>query len=181
MNAKDLCMIDHIPEILNAGVDSLKIEGRAKTAYYSAVITNAYRHAVDAALAGEPLDPIWRAEVDKVSHRHYGTGFFYGRPEHGQYYDHSRYLRDWSVAYVVDCDIEGNAVLTQRNRFWKGDQLELLIPGKKPVSFSVDAMQNAEGDEITIAPHPEMRIQMKLPCQAVPNSILRKCNLSAEK
>jgi putative protease len=182
MNAKDLCMIDHIPEVLDAGVDSLKIEGRAKTAYYAAVITNAYRHGVDAALAGQPLDPVWRAEVDKVSHRHYSTGFFYGRPEHGQYYDHSRYLRDWSVvAYVKDCDEAGNAILTQRNRFWKGDQLELLIPGEVPVSFQVNAMQNKEGEEIEIAPHPEMEIRMKLPCRAVPNSILRKCNLPAEK
>ena len=83
MNSRDMCMIDHVPELLEAGVDALKIEGRAKSAYYAAAVTNAYRHAVDAALAGEPLDPVWRAEVDKVSHRPYSTGFWFGPP--GQY------------------------------------------------------------------------------------------------
>ncbi len=182
MNAKDLCMIDHIPELLEAGVDSLKIEGRAKTAYYAAVITNAYRHAVDAALEGISLDPIWRAEVDKVSHRHYGTGFFYGRPEQGQYYEHSRYIRDWSVvAYVVDCDEDGNATLTQRNRFWKGDRLELLQPFEKPIVVQVEAMYDADGAELDVASHPEMEVKMKLPCKAVPNAILRRCNAKSEK
>ena len=80
-NSKDMRMIDHVPELLAAGLDSLKIEGRAKSAYYAAVVTGAYRHAVDAALAGEPLDPVWRSELDKVSHRPYSEGFYYGHPE----------------------------------------------------------------------------------------------------
>ncbi|MDD4715752.1 MAG: U32 family peptidase C-terminal domain-containing protein, partial [Oscillospiraceae bacterium] len=173
----DLCMIDHIPDLISAGVDSLKIEGRAKTAYYAAVITNAYRMAIDQAVRGEPLDPVIRSEVDKVSHRHYGTGFFFGRPDNGQYYDHSRYLRPWSVvAYVTSCDPEGNAVLTQRNRFWKGDRLELLCPGEKPVSFTVASMRNAAGEEIEAAIHPEMAVRLKLPRPASKNSILRRQN-----
>ena len=79
-NSKDMCMIDHIPELQKAGLDSLKIEGRAKSAYYAAIVTGAYRHAIDAARAGEPLDPVWRAELDKVSHRPYSEGFYYGHP-----------------------------------------------------------------------------------------------------
>ena len=175
MNSRDLCMIDHIPELIDAGIDSFKIEGRAKSAYYAACVTNAYRHGIDAAAAGEPLDPVWRAEVDKISHRHYYTGFYYGQPEKGQFYEDARYIRDWDVAaYVVSCDGEGNAVLTQRGRFWKGDTLELLIPGERPLSFRVEEMRNGDGEEIDVCPHPEMEIRMKLPAAAPEYAILRR-------
>ena len=175
MNSRDLCMIDHIPELIEAGIDSFKIEGRAKSAYYAACVTNAYRHGIDAALSGEPLDPVWRAEVDKISHRYYYTGFYFGQPQAGQFYDDARYIRDWDVAaYVVSCDEAGNAVLTQRGRFWKGDTLELLIPGQKPVAFTVGQMQNAEGESIDYCPHPEMEIRMTLPVPAPEYSILRR-------
>ena len=175
MNSRDLCMIDHIPELIEAGIDSFKIEGRAKSAYYAACVTNAYRHGIDAAMSGEPLDPVWRAEVDKISHRYYYTGFYFGQPQAGQFYDDARYIRDWDVAaYVVSCDEAGNAVLTQRGRFWKGDTLELLIPGRKPVAFTVMEMQNAEGESIDYCPHPEMEIRMTLPVPAPEYSILRR-------
>ncbi len=175
MNSRDLCMIDHIPELIEAGIDSFKIEGRAKSAYYAACVTNAYRHGIDAAMSGEPLDPVWRAEVDKISHRYYYTGFYFGQPQAGQFYDDARYIRDWDVAaYVVSCDEAGNAVLTQRGRFWKGDTLELLIPGRKPVAFTVGQMQNAEGESIDYCPHPEMEIRMTLPVPAPEYSILRR-------
>ena len=175
MNSRDLCMIDHIPELIEAGIDSFKIEGRAKSAYYAACVTNAYRHGIDAALSGEPLDPVWRAEVDKISHRYYYTGFYFGQPQAGQFYDDARYIRCWDVAaYVVSCDEAGNAVLTQRGRFWKGDTLELLIPGRKPVAFTVMEMQNAEGESIDYCPHPEMEIRMTLPVPAPEYSILRR-------
>ena len=175
MTSRDLCMIDHSPELIEAGIDSFKIEGRAKSAYYAACVTNAYRHGIDAALSGEPLDPVWRAEVDKISHRYYYTGFYFGQPQAGQFYDDARYIRDWDVAaYVVSCDEAGNAVLTQRGRFWKGDTLELLIPGRKPVAFTVMEMQNAEGESIDYCPHPEMEIRMTLPVPAPEYSILRR-------
>ena len=175
MNSRDLCMIDHIPELIEAGIDSFKIEGRAKSAYYAACVTNAYRHGIDAALSGEPLDPVWRAEVDKISHRYYYTGFYFGQPQAGQFYDDARYILVWDVAaYVVSCDEAGNAVLTQRGRFWKGDTLELLIPGQKPVAFTVMEMQNAEGESIDYCPHPEMEIRMTLPVPAPEYSILRR-------
>ena len=90
MNSRDMCMIDHVAELMDAGLNSLKIEGRAKSAYYAAIVTGAYRHAIDAAAQGIPLDPVWREEVEKVSHRHYSTGFYYGYP--GQFYEDSRYI-----------------------------------------------------------------------------------------
>lgn len=121
MNSKDLCMIDHIPELLEAGIDALKIEGRAKSSYYTAVTTNAYHHAVEAALEHRPLEPVWREEVEKVSHRNYYSGFYFGVPENGQFYEDARYVRDWQISAVVEsCQPDGSAVLSQRNRFWKG-------------------------------------------------------------
>lgn len=182
MNSRDLCMIDHIPELIEAGIDSFKIEGRAKSAYYAACVTNAYRHGIDAAWAGEPLKPIWRDEVEKISHRHYYQGFFYGQPEKGQFYDDARYIRDWDVvAYVVSCDEEGNAILTQRGRIWKGDTLELLIPGQEPINVYVDEMRNADDEIVDYCPHPEMEIRMKLPVQAPEYAILRQRDKFANK
>lgn len=174
MNSRDMCMIEHIPELIEAGVTSLKIEGRMKSAYYAAVITNAYRHAVDAALEGKPLDKLWIEETNKVSHRPYSTGFYYGEP--GQYYADATYFTAADVAAVVEsCDSDGNAVLTQRNKFYCGDELELLIPGAAPESFTVERMYNALGEEITDTRHAAMEIHMRLPKYAPKNSILRKC------
>ena len=92
-------MIVLVAVLLVAGLDSLKLEGRAKSAYYAAIVTGAYRHAIDAAAAGEPLDPVWRDEVEHISHRHYSTGFFYGQP--GQFVEDSRYIRDWQIVERV--------------------------------------------------------------------------------
>jgi putative protease len=175
MNSRDLCMIDHIPELIEAGIDSFKIEGRAKSSYYAACVTNAYRHGIDAAVAGEPLGQVWRDEVDKISHRHYYEGFYYGQPQKGQFYEDARYIRDWDVvAYVVSCDEAGNAILTQRGRIWKGDTLELLIPGLEPIPVHVEEMRNGEGEVVDYCPHPEMEIRMKLPVQAPEYAILRR-------
>ena len=121
MNSRDMCMIDHLPELMEAGVDCLKIEGRAKSAYYAAIVTGAYRHCLDDAAAGRPADPVWRDEVDHISHRRYSTGFFFGQP--GQYYQNSRYIRDWQIcAVVTDCDADGHATLSLRNKFAMGDE-----------------------------------------------------------
>ena len=135
MNSRDMCMIDHLPDLLAAGVDSVKIEGRAKSAYYAAIVTGAYRHGIDAALAGVPLDPVWRDEVEKVSHRHYSTGFFYGQP--GQYTQNARYIRDWQVLAVIQsCDETGLATASLRNKFARGDEIQLVGPSVAPVTFS---------------------------------------------
>ena len=173
MNSRDMCMIGHIPELLEAGLDSLKIEGRAKSAYYAAVVTGAYRHAVDAALAGEPLDPVWAAEVDKVSHRPWSTGFYYGQP--GQYTGDARYIRDFQVcAVVVSCDGAGEAVLSLRNKFSAGDEVELIGPGLRPVRFTAPRMEDMDGYPLDQPKKPEMTFRMRLPIPVKPLSILRR-------
>lgn len=175
LNSKDLCMIDHISELIDAGVSSLKIEGRMKSAYYAAVITNAYRHAADAAMSGAKLDDVWRNEVNKVSHRKYSTGFFYDKGGPGQFYENASYFSDCDVmAQVESCDENGNAILTQRNKFYKGDTLELLTPTDKPVSFTADRILNGADEEVDSTPHPMMELKMKLPIYAPKYSLIRK-------
>ena len=171
-SSRDMCMIDHVPELIEAGVDSLKIEGRAKSAYYAAVVTNAYRHAIDAAAVGMPLAPVWRDEVEKVSHRHYSTGFFYGQP--GQYTQDGRYIRQWQVvAQVESCDAGGNAVLSLRNKFARGDEVELIGPGLEPVAFRVPEMEDMDGLPLNEPRVPQMRFRMKLPAAVQPLALLR--------
>jgi putative protease len=171
-SSRDMCMIDHVGELIQAGVDSLKIEGRAKSAYYAAVVTNAYRHAIDAAAVGEPLSPVWREEVEKVSHRHYSTGFFYGPP--GQYTQDGRYIRQWQVvAQVESCDAAGRAVLSLRNKFAQGDEIELIGPGLEPIAFQALQMEDMDGFPLTEPRVPQMRFSMQLPTQASPLSLIR--------
>lgn len=173
MNSRDMCMIDHIPELIDAGVTSFKIEGRMKSAYYAAAVTNAYRHAIDCALKGEELPQIWRDEVDKLSHRPYCTGFYYGDP--GQHYSETSYYSDAEICAVVEqCDDDGNAVLTQRNRFRLGDEVELMTNDHEPIPFTVEYMENADGESIEAAPHAVMMIRMKLPVKCSRLSILRR-------
>ena len=173
LNSRDMCMIDHIPELLAAGVDSVKLEGRAKSAYYAAVVTGAYRHALDAALAGEPLPPVWRDELDKVSHRPYSTGFYFGEP--GQYTGDARYIRDYQVCAVVEtCAPDGTAVLSLRNKFAAGDQVELLAPGQEPVAFQAPEMEDLDGFPLHEPKKPEMRFRMRLPRPVKPLSLLRR-------
>ncbi len=174
MNSRDMCMIEHMPELIDAGISSFKIEGRMKSAYYTAIVTNAYRHAIDAAVNGENLDRLWVEETEKVSHRPYCTGFYYGNP--GQHYAQASYSSLADVAAVVEsCDSRGDAVLTQRNKFYKGDELELIGPDIRPVKFKVEHMYNSEGEEIEDTRHPMMEIHMDLPCPAPRLSIVRKC------
>ena len=171
-SSRDMCMIDHVGELIDAGVNSLKVEGRAKSAYYAACVTNAYRHAIDAAVAGESLNPIWRSEVEKVSHRHYSTGFFYGQP--GQYTEDGRYIRQWQViAQVESCDQDGNAVLSLRNKFAKGDRVELVAPGLEPIAFDVPMMEDMEGADLEEPRNPQMLFRMKLPAAVQPLALLR--------
>ena len=173
MNSKDMCMIDHIPELIDAGLDSLKIEGRAKSAYYAAVVTGAYRHAIDAALAGQPLEPVWRDEVEKVSHRPYSTGFYFGEP--GQHTSHSRYVRDWQImAVVTSCAPDGTALCELRNKLSAGDELELVGPGLKPVPVTVEGLTDGDGLPIPEARKPQMPFYFRLPIQAPPLSLLRR-------
>lgn len=166
MNSRDMCMIDHLDDLCGVGISSLKIEGRAKSAYYAAVVTGAYRHCLDAVTAGEAPDPVWRNEVEHVSHRRYSTGFFYGEP--GQYYADSRYIREWQVvALVVSCDEEGNAVLSVRNKLTEGESVEIVGPDLRPFAMTVPPLRDADGSPIAEARTPRTLFQMKFP-QAVP-------------
>jgi len=172
MNSRDMCMIDHLPDLIRAGVDSIKIEGRAKSAYYAAIVTGAYRHCLDAVAAGQPLDPVWRDEVEHISHRHYATGFFYGQP--GQYYESARYLRDWQIcAVVTDCDADGLATLSLRNKFAAGDTVEVVGPDTKPFTVTVPVMHDSEGGELTEPKTPQMVFTMQLPRPVPPMSFVR--------
>ena len=178
LNSRDMCMIDHIPELIRAGVDSLKIEGRAKSAYYAAMTAAAYRHAVDAAAENRPLEPVWRAEVDKVSHRHYSTGFWFGQP--GQYTDSARYVRDWQVlAVVTACDALGNARLSLRNKFAAGDEVEVVGPDVPAFAMAVPMMRDMDGFELREPRNPRMEFYMRLPRPAPPLSIVRACRPSS--
>ena len=172
LNSRDMCMIDHLDDLMDVGLSSLKIEGRAKSAYYAAIVTGAYRHCLDAAAAGEPIDPIWRDEVEHVSHRPYATGFYYGPP--GQYYANSRYIREWQVvALVTECDEEGNATLSLRNKFHTGDTVELVGPDLRPFSMTVPEMTDQEGQLLNEPRTPQMIFHMKLPKAVPPFTLVR--------
>ena len=173
LNSRDMCTISHIPALLEAGVSSLKIEGRTKSGYYAAAVTNAYRAALDAAGRCEPLDPAWEREVYHVSHRPYSTGFYFGEP--GQFTDDACYFAESDVAAMVEsCAADGSAVLTQRNRFFPGDELELLMPGRLPVPFTVGALTDADGMPVGAANHPKMELHTVLPVCAPRYSFLRR-------
>ena len=172
LNSQDMCMIDHLRDLTEAGLSSLKIEGRAKSAYYAAIVTGAYRHGLDAVAAGEEIDPVWRDEVEHVSHRPYSTGFYYGPP--GQYYANSRYVREWQVvALVMNCDAEGNATLSLRNKFRTGDTVELVGPDLRPFAMTVGQMQNESGAVLEEPRTPQMIFHMKLPKAVPPYTLVR--------
>ena len=180
MNSRDMCMIDHLDDLMDAGVDCLKIEGRAKSGYYAAIVTGAYRHVLDDVAAGRPIDPVWRDEVEHVSHRPYATGFFYGQP--GQYTANGRYIRDWQICAVVEnCDENGLATLSLRNKFRAGDTVELVGPDCKPFSLEVPPMQDMDGNVLLEPRTPQSLFQMQLPQKVPPLSFLRHAvDLSAQ-
>ena len=172
MNSREMCMIDHLDDLMDAGVDCLKIEGRAKSAYYAAIVTGAYRHVLDDVAAGRPVDPVWRDEVEHVSHRHYSTGFFYGQP--GQFYEDARYIRDWQIcAVVTDCTPEGLATLSLRNKFACRDQVEVVGPDTKPFTMTAPMMTDSQGLPLTEPKTPQMVFTMQLPHPVPPMSFVR--------
>ncbi len=175
-NSRDLCMIEHIDDILKAGVKSLKIEGRAKSAYYVAVTTNAYRHALnDYYKMGDnwTLAPWIREELEKVSHREYNTGFFYGG-EPGQVTSNGGYIRKYDVVAVCDDYKDGTAYMTQRNRFFVGDTLDVLPPSGVPFHITVETMFNDKGEPIDVAPHAMQKLTMLTDTVIPSGSLLRK-------
>ncbi len=179
LNSKDMCMIEHIPELVKAGIDSFKIEGRAKSAYYTAVITNAYRMAVDGYLKN-PSDSYvpeqWIIdETRKVSYREYGTGFYFDAPiVNANVSYEGGYRREWDVMAVVDRCEDGFIFVEQRNKFSVGDELEALEFGKKPVSFTVEQLFDEEGNPIESTPHPMMKAKIKSELNLKPGALLRR-------
>lgn len=152
-NSRDLCMIEHIPELVNSGVDSFKIEGRAKSEYYTAIVTYAYRAAIDEYLKN-PSDGFkvsqWILdEMEKMSHREYTTGFNFGRMENGQVLNTGGYIRNWDVCALYKDYQNGRLIVDQRNRFFEGDELEVVEPFRKPYSISVEDLYNENDCEKT--------------------------------
>ncbi len=173
LNSKDMCTIDHLQALTDAGIDCIKIEGRAKSAYYAAIVTGAYRHAIDDITAGRAIDPVWRDEVEHVSHRIYSTGFYFGQP--GQYTEHSRYIRQWQVCAIVEsCDDTGLAVCSLRNKFSQGDALEAVGPDMRPFPFTADTMQDIAGSSLSEPKTPQMRFYLRLPKPVPAYTIIRR-------
>ncbi len=176
-NANDLNMIEHLPALTAAGVSSLKIEGRAKAAYYAAAVTNAYRTALDgwrdSGFAADYRPAAWIVEeLEKVSHRPYGTGFYFGMPE--QNLRAGGYIRTHQVAAVAEEWRDGVLTVSQRNRFFAGEMLQILEPGKPPFDLAVCELTDEEGQPIESAPHPTMRCRMACPRSVQPGSLLRR-------
>lgn len=164
LNSKDLCMIDHLGELADAGVTSFKIEGRMKTAYYTAAVTNAYRRATDRLEAGLEPDPTLKEELAKAANREFTTGFYFGPVQQGQRYESSKCRQSHEFSAVVLSSNGEYLTLEQRNRFRVGDVLEVLSPepsrcGRK---FTVESIISSQGCSVQAAPNPQERV--KVPC-----------------
>lgn len=164
LNSKDLCMIDHLGELADAGVTSFKIEGRMKTAYYTAAVTNAYRRATDRLEAGLEPDPALKEELAKAANREFTTGFYFGPVQQGQRYESSKCRQSHEFSAVVLSSNGEYLTLEQRNRFRVGDVLEVLSPepsrcGRK---FTVESIISSQGCSVQAAPNPQERV--KVPC-----------------
>lgn len=173
LNSKDLCMIDYVGDMAEAGLTSLKIEGRAKTAYYAAVITNAYRAALDAYANNIPLPEWARREVDCVSHRPYGTGFYFG--EARQFCESSGYVRDRDFIATVDNCENGVAQITQRGCFTVRDCIEAVQPFSEPERVVITEMRNANGEKIETANRAVEKLFIRCDNIFKEGAMLRKC------
>ncbi len=179
MSSRDLCMIEHVPALIEAGIDSFKIEGRMKSVYYTAVTANAYRMAIDAYLAdpaGYVTDPRLKEELESVSHREYDTGFFFGmEPGDAKLVHTPGYLRDKAyLAVVLSYDADtGRAVFSQRNKLCEGEDVELVSPGRCGRRFQITGLRDEAGEPIPSAPHPLMVFSAQVPFPVLPGDILR--------
>lgn len=177
MSSRDTCMIEHVAALIEAGIDSFKLEGRIRSAYYAAVVTNTYRMAIDACARGvtDP-DPAWLRELESVSHRPYHTGYYFDSPtENANTTDNPGYLREKAyLATVLAYDPESReALLCQQNKFRSGDGVELVTPGCVGKPFRIGAMYDARHVPILSAPHPHMEVYMKMPFPVREGDILR--------
>lgn len=185
MSSKDMCMIEHIPELEESGISSYKIEGRVKSAYYTAVVTNAYRMAIDAYRRSPQeyrFDPAWMNELCSVSHREYDTGFFFGSPsENSNTVSEHGYIRDKSylstaLETVTEPGEDGmyEATFIQRNKASIGDMVEIITPGKTGRAFTLSALLSKDGEQIESTPHAAMIFKAKVPFPVNKYDIMRK-------
>lgn len=179
-NSKDLCMIEHIPELIKSGIYSFKIEGRMKSSFYVATVISGYRRAIDAYLADPDnykFDPEWLAEVSKASHREYTTGFYFDKTTgEAQNYGTSSYVREYDfIGLVLEYDKETKiAKIEQRNRMIVGDEIEVMSPHKDYFVQTIKSMKNEEGEDIRTAPHAQMIVYMPMAQEVEPFAILRR-------
>lgn len=181
LNSRDLCMIEHIPELVNSGIMSAKIEGRMKSIFYVATIVHAYRKAIDAYFADQEnyrFNEEWMSELKKVSHREFTTGFYFHQPTNkDQNYQTSAYTREYSfVGLVKDYDQEtGFALVEQRNKMTVGEEIEIFGPDMDYYAQNISEMYDAEtGDKLESAPHPQQLLRMKMDRPVKANYMLRK-------
>lgn len=176
-NSKDLCLIDEIPALIEAGAASLKIEGRMKSVYYAAAVTAAYRQAIDACYGEGVSEPRkWRDELEKISHRPYTTGFALGAPEEAEAYGRSQPEQDYDfVGLVLDYrESTGEALIEQRNHFQVSETVECLTPSGDVFPLVIGKMKNAAGMTVLSAPHPLEQVAMKTETALPPYTILRR-------
>ncbi len=177
LNANDMCMAPYLDKLSEAGVDSIKIEGRAKSHYYVAVVTNAYRAALDSLKScdGEwQLEAYISEELDKISHRPYSTGFYFGQP--AQTYESAGYVRDYSVAAVVTGYEDGKIIGIMKNKFYVGQEFDCLAVKEKPFVFTVNELYDENDNAIDNAPHPMMTIKIPFDRPVPAGSLLRMKN-----
>lgn len=178
-NSRDLCMIEHIPEMIQAGIDSFKIEGRMKTALYVATVARTYRRAIDDYAESEQVyraNMDWyRAEISKCTYRQFTTGFYFGRPdENTQIYDSNTYVNEYIYLGTVECvDERGRAKIEQRNKFCVGDLIEIMKPDGRNIPVTVLSLTTGEGEAVDSAPHPKQVIFAELTESADRYDILR--------
>jgi len=178
-NSRDLCMIEHIPDLIGAGIDSLKIEGRMKTALYVATVARTYRKAIDDYLESEEkyrANMDWyREEIAKCTYRHFTTGFYYGKPdENAQIYDSNTYNSDYIYLGIIYAkDARGRARIEQRNKFCVGDRIEIMKPDGQDVLTTVEKIEDEEGNAVESAPHPKQVLWLTLSKEADAFDLLR--------
>ena len=167
-NSKDLCMIEYIPEIIDAGINSLKIEGRMKTALYVATVARTYRKALDDFAESEEkyrANMDWyRSEISKCTYRQFTTGFYFGKPdENTQIYDNNTYVNEYIyIGIVGETDERGFVRIEQRNKFCKGDVIEIMKPDGRNIPVTVNGIYDEEGNEVESAPHPQQVLWLDL-------------------
>lgn len=181
-NSKDLCMIGHLPELIGAGLGSLKIEGRVKSSYYVATVVRAYRAAIDAYYRDPEnytFNPLWMEEVNKASHREFTTGFYFGKADDkAQTYDSASYIRDYDIVGIVQSWDEETqtALIEQRNHFRVGDTLELMRHDFNDETIKVVSITDLEGNSQETAPHPQQMVRIPMDKRVEAMDILRKKN-----